>query len=185
MIAPETTRLPDRHSWLRVADETWDDPLDPTFAKYHGGRWNPPNSYATLYLNEDIDTARAQIHQMLAGSPIRADDLDHGYVLIAATLPSRQDVADGATDVGITALGLPDTYPVDSAGELIAREICQPIGAAVEELGLRGVRSRSAATPDGTGREVAWFPARASSRATPVGDPIPFSEWWWTARDVH
>lgn len=178
MIIPDTTRLPNRHSWLRVADQTWDDPLDPTFAKRRGGRWNPPNSYATLYLNEDIDTARAQIHQMLAGSPIRPDDLDRGYVLIAATLPARQEVADGTTDTGLSALGLPDTYPLDSSGHVIPHEVCQPIGATVEELGLRGVRSRSAATPDGTGRELAWFPARASSQATPVSDPIPFSEWW-------
>jgi hypothetical protein len=178
VIAPETMRPPDGHTWLRVADRAWDNPLDPTFARSRGGRWNPPNSYATLYLNEDIDTARAQIRQMLAGSPIRPDDLDHGYVLIAATLPSRQEVADGATDVGLGALGLPDTYPVDFTGQVIPHEICQPIGAAVAGLGLRGVRSRSAATPDGTGRELAWFPARTSSRATPVGDPTPFSQWW-------
>jgi hypothetical protein len=178
VIALRTTRLPDRHSWLRVADQTWDDPLDPTFARYHGGRWNPPNSYATLYLNEDMDTARAQIHQMLAGSPVRPDDLDQGYLLIAATLPLRQGVADGATDVGLRSLGLPETYPLDSARHVIPHVVCQPIGAAVEELGFRGVRSRSAATPGGTGRELAWFPARASSRATPVGDPIPFREWW-------
>jgi hypothetical protein len=178
VIEPETTTLRDEHPWLRVANETWADPLDPTYAQIHGGRWNPPNSYATLYLNEDTDTARAQIRLMLDGSPVRPEDLDRGYVLVATTLPSRQEVADGVTGVGLGTLGLPDTFPLTSSGNAIAHGVCQPIGSDVKGLGLRGVHARSAATRDGSGRELAWFPARRSSRATPVGAPIPFNEWW-------
>ncbi len=178
MIDPVVARVLDGHRWLRVADETWDDPLDPSFAQSHGGRWNPANSHATLYLNEDIDTARAQIHSMLAGSPVRAEDLDEGYVLVTATLPSPQDAADGITNAGLQSLGLPETYPSDKFDDVISHDVCQPIGADVEALGLRGVHARSAATPKGSGRELAWFPARSSSKATPVGEPIPFSEWW-------
>ncbi|MCL1600104.1 MAG: RES family NAD+ phosphorylase [Actinomycetia bacterium] len=178
MIKPETTKLRDAYPWLRVADETWEDPLDPTYAQIHGGRWNPPSSYAALYLNEDIDTARAQIRQMLSGSPVRPEDLDRGYVLVTATIPSRQEVADGITRVGLGSLGLPNTYPLTSSGHSIPHEVCQPIGSDVMQLGLRGVHARSAATRDGSGRELAWFPARRSSRAAPVGAPIPFDEWW-------
>lgn len=180
MTEPVSTRLPDGHLWLRVADQTWNDPLDPTFAQRHGGRWNPPRSYATLYLNEDVETARAQIHQMLEGSPVRPEDIDQGYVLITAILPTRQEVADGATDEGIGALGLPRTYPLDRSGHVVAHDVCQPIGEDIKEHGLRGIHARSAAIPDGSGRELAWFPARPSSRAKPIGDPIPFGEWWQT-----
>jgi hypothetical protein len=175
---PVSTLLPDGHLWLRVADQTWNDPLDPTFAQRHGGRWNPPRSYATLYLNEDVETARAQIHQMLEGSPVPSEDIDQGYVLITATLPTRQEVADGVTDAGIGALGLPRTYPLSASGHIVAHDVCQPIGEDIKERGLRGIHARSAATPDGSGRELAWFPARPSSRAKPTGDPIPFGEWW-------
>ena len=178
MIAPVPRRLPNTKRWYRVADEGWDNPLDPGYAERFGGRWNPPNSFPTLYLNEDVETARAQIYRLLAGSPVRPEDLDPPYVLVAATLPSRQVVADAVTDVGLEALGLPSTYPVDADGATIPHAQCQPIGAEVKDEGLRGVHARSAATSDGTGRELAWFPARTSSRATPVGGPIPFTIWW-------
>jgi hypothetical protein len=177
VIAPISRRLPNTKRWYRVADEKWEDPLDPGFAQRYGGRWNPPNSYPTLYLNEDADTARAQIWRMLEGSPVRPEDLDPPYVLVTATLPSRQAVADAVTDVGLDALGLPDTYPIDSTGATVPRTTCHPIGSAVKSEGLRGVHTRSAATPNGTGRELAWFPARASSKATAVGDALPFSMW--------
>jgi hypothetical protein len=179
VIEPVPRRLPNAKRWLRVADEAWDDPLDPTFAQRFGGRWNPPNSYPTLYLNEDVNTARAQIRQMLAGSPVHPEDLDPPYVLISATLPSRQVVADAVTHVGLDAIGLPATYPRDNSGTTIPHSTCQPIGAGVKSEGLRGIHSRSAATPDGSGRELAWFPARTTSKATPVGDPLPFSRWWY------
>ena len=180
MIAPVPRRLPNAKRWFRVADEKWDDPLDPGFAQRYGGRWNPPGSYPVLYLNEDVHTARAQIRQMLQDMPVHPEDLDPPYVLVTATLPSRQIVSDAVTDVGLDALGLPATYPVDEAGDTISHTVCQPIGAAIKEEGLRGVHTRSAATPEGTGRELAWFPARTSSKATSISDPLSFSEWWYS-----
>ncbi len=163
-----------------MADEKWEDPLDPAFAGRSGGRWNPPGSFPTLYLNEDVGTARAQIHKMLEGSPVRPEDLDPPYVLVAATLPSRQIVADAVTNQGLDALDLPSSYPMDASGHRVARATCQPIGSVVKAVGLRGVHARSAATPDGTGRELAWFPARSTSKATPIGDPLPFITWWYS-----
>lgn len=116
---------------------------------------------------------------MLEGSPVRPEDLEDTFVLVAATLPSHQDVADASTDHGLDALGLPPTYPVDAAGTEVPHSECQPIGSDVKDLGLRGVYAKSAATHDGSGRELAWFPARRSSRATAVGDPIDFDQWWY------
>lgn len=177
-MRPLTTRLTDGQPWLRVADPYWEDALDPSFAAETGGRWNPPGSFPTLYLNQDLHTARAQIIMLLQGSPIEPDDLDPGFDLVAATLPRAQTVADLRDDAGLDAVGLPATYPRYANGRPVRHEACQPVGAEVRAQGLRGVFARSAATPDGSGRELAWFPARNSSTATPVSKR-PFADWWF------
>ncbi len=178
MIDPLPERLVDGRSWFRVADEHWDDPLDTSFARHHGGRWNPPDSFPTLYLNEDVDTARSQIARMVSGWPVDPEDLDAPFVLVTVTLPRNQIVADAVTDAGLERLGLPVTYPVDSTGSGIPQSVCRPIGAAVKLSGLRGVHARSAANRDGSGRELAWFPARASSKAQRAAPDRPFADWW-------
>lgn len=177
-MKPKVEALPDGHVWLRVADSSWDDPLDPSYARAHGGRWNPPTSYLTLYLNEDLATARARIHALLQGSPVRPDDLDRGFDLVSATLPRSQNVADAVSEEGLKALGLPETYPRYRNGVPVKHEVCQPIGEEVEQAGLRGVHARSAVTNDGSDRELAWFPARATSRATLV-ERVPYRDWWF------
>ena len=179
-MTPETLGLPDGRIWLRVAGATWTDPLDPSYAKAHGGRWNPPGSCDALYLNGDVLTARAQIRRMLQGSPVMEDDLDDSapFVLVPATIPTLQRVADAASEAGLAALGLPVTYPKKRSGRAVPRVDCQLVGRAVRNGGLRGVWCRSAATPDGIGRELAWFPARPSSRAQAVGKaPLPYGAW--------
>jgi hypothetical protein len=178
VIEPIATRLRDGRQWLRVTDEDWADPLDLSYAEGSGGRWNPPRSFPVLYLNADVATARAQIHQKLEGQPVDPEDLDAPYVLIAVALPSRQRVADAVSEEGLVALDLPPTYPMGDDGQPIPRAACQPTGSAVERTGLRGLTARSAATRDGFGRELAWFPARPSSRARRVGESIPFALWW-------
>jgi len=177
VIDPLPEGLIDGRSWFRVADEHWDDPLDPSFAQQHGGPWNPPDSFPTLYLNEDIATARAQISRMLAGWPADSEDLDAPFVLVTVALPRNQTVADAVTDEGLERLGLPTTYPIDAAGSEVPHRACRPIGAAVKLSGLRGAHARSAATADGSGRELAWFPARRSSRARRVAPDRPFDDW--------
>lgn len=180
---PVAETLPDGHRWLRVADSSWSDPLDPAHARDRGGRWNPPGSFPTLYLNEDLATARAQITALLEDTPVEPDDLDAGFDLAVATLPRGQVVADAVTDRGLNRLGLPDSYPRHANGRPVRHETCQPVGAAVFASGLRGVHARSAAIEDGSGRELAWFPARESSRATLV-ERLAFRDWWYRRPDV-
>lgn len=175
---PKVETLADGHHWLRVADSAWEDPLDPSYAESHGGRWNPPRSYPTLYLNEDLVTARAQMVALLEGSPVTPDDIDGGFDLVVATLPRSQDVADAVSDDGLDALGLPTTYPRYRNGLPVRHDACQPVGEKVKEAGLRGVHARSAPIGDGSGRELAWFPARASSRATML-ERLPYRDWWY------
>jgi hypothetical protein len=172
-------RLPDRRTWLRVANPEWSDPLDPSYAKKRGGRWNPPRSFPALYLNGDVVTARLQLERLLDGSPVRVDDLDdHAYVLIAAMLPRTQVCADAVSAAGLRGLSLPESYPRDPDGRRVDHGTCQFVGAQVRAAGIRGVWCRSACTDGGTGRELAWFPATRRSRARPAWDrPLPLGRW--------
>ena len=93
-MRPRAVRLPGGRLWLRVADPAWEDPLDPRYAGRDGGRWNPPNSLPTLYLNGDVYTAQLQLERLLDGEPIHVEDLrDDAYLLVAAMLPGDQDAA--------------------------------------------------------------------------------------------
>ena len=177
-MRPVTTQLTDGHEWLRVADPDWEDPPDPDYAARAGGRWNPPASFPTLYLNEDLHTARAQILKLFEGAPIEPDDLDPGFDLVATTVPRSQTVADLRAAAGLEAVGLPAAYPRYANGRPVQHDACQPVGSEVHSQGLRGVLARSAATSDGSGRELAWFPARASSTAKLV-ERRRFADWWF------
>lgn len=174
-----TEPLADGHRWLRIADRAWRDPLDPTFAAARGGRWTPPGGQPTLYVNEDLRTARANVRRLAAGYSIQPEDFDdeRGPVLATALLPDGQEVVDALTGDGLAALGLPRSYPVDGAGDEVPHEVCRPIGAAVAAAGHAGVRCRSAAHPDGTGRELAWFPRGA--HATAPERPRTFGDWYY------
>jgi RES domain len=172
-------RLPDRWTWWRIADAAWSDPLDPSYAAKYGGRWNPPDSFPTLYLNEDQVTARLNLRAFIARWPYEPEDLrpDNGPVLVGAILPRAQDVCDIHTPAGVRGAGLPPTYPHDGRGNPVPHSQCQPIGARARKLGLRGVRSRSAQSKDGAGRDLAWFPATRRSRAILMAR-LPFGDWY-------
>lgn len=175
-----TEIVPDGHRWWRVARHDWADPLDPTFARDHGGRWNPPGSFPALYFNEDQVTARLNLRVFIAGWPYEAEDLrdDTGPLLVATLLPRRQRVADVHTPAGVRAVGLPASYPLDDRGHLVAHEQCQHIGVIAKSQGLRGIRCRSAPAPMGAGRELAWFPATTRSRARLI-ETLQFTDWFW------
>lgn len=179
MSRPRTVTLPDRRTWLRVADPLWTDPLDPSFAAATGGRWNPPGSFPVLYLNADVGTARLQIDRIVADQPFTADDLDDdAYLLVAATLPRGQTCAEAVSRAGLKSVGLPPSYPLNAAGALVERGVCQPVGTEVHAAGLRGVWCVSALWPTHGGRELAWFPATTRSRARPVWEVgQPLGQW--------
>ena len=171
--------LPERHVWWRVADPGWTNPLDASFAARRGGRWNPPDSFPVLYLNEDRATARLNLLAFIADWPYEPEDLrdDTGPTLVGCALPSRQVVCDAHTAPGLRAAGLPATYPLDEAGGIVPHARCQPIGAQARAARLRGVRARSARSLAGAGRELAWFPAGVRSVARRVAT-LAFSAWY-------
>ena len=172
--------VPDSHIWWRIAEPTWNNPLNPDFAKVQGGRWNPPNSFRTLYLNGDKITARCNLKAFIAPKPYEPEDLrdDTGPVLIGCRLPRNQVVCDVHTADGVRAAGLPDTYPFDVDGESIPHKNCQEIGMQVKSEGRRGVHARSAQSSNFENLELAWFPALSRSAARPV-EKLSFAEWYW------
>lgn len=171
-----TALLPDGHVWLRITRPHYADPFDPTFAQWHGARWNPPDSWPTLYLNEDLATVHAQVRHLFAGRGIEPDDLDDDAPirLAAATLPSRQRVVDVVTADGVAAVGFPEQYPLDAQGRAVRHEVTQTIGVEAHAAGHRGVWCRSAA---GSGHELAWFPAARSSARPAWPAPLGFGAW--------
>ncbi|HSL57783.1 MAG TPA: RES family NAD+ phosphorylase [Acidimicrobiales bacterium] len=172
--------LADGHRWYRICESGADDPLDDTRAAAGGGRWNPPGSWPTVHLNDDVVTARLNLDRFIAGWPYEPEDLDdaHGPHLAVATLPRGQTVADAHTPAGLAALRLPATYPVGATGAMVGHERCQRIGGRAHDAGLRGVHCRSVLAPRGASTELAWFPAAASSRARLL-DRLAFTEWFW------
>jgi hypothetical protein len=180
MLRPVRELLPNGHIWWRIADRQWRDPLDPDFAATIGGRWNPANSFRTLYLNEDQVTARLNLRNFISRWPFEPEDLrtDTGPLLVGANLPGNQTVCDVHTRLGVAKVGLHQNYPFDLNGDLVSHEVCQPIGAAVHTENLRGIRARSAQSRDGVARELAWFPASLRSRARAT-TTLSFERWYW------
>ena len=172
----------DAHIWRCIADPAWTDPLDPSHAGKLGGRWNPPDSFPVLYLNEDMMTAHMSLRAFIAEWPYEPEDLrdDTGPILLGCVLPRRQVVCDAHSQDGLRALGLPETYPLEAEGTLVPHARCQPIGVRVKAARLRGVRARSAQSRDPSKRELAWFPASVRSVARRVRT-LAFAEWYWSS----
>jgi hypothetical protein len=179
-VSLRTERLPDAHTWWRIADRAWRNPLDPSYAEQRGGRWNSPGSHPTLYLNEDHVTSRLNLRAFIAHWPYEPEDLrsDTGPILIGTTLPRRQSACDVHTLLGVAKAGLHANYPFDLNGKLVPHAPCQAIGARAKSAGLRGVRARSAQSRDGAGRELAWFPATTRSVARRI-KTLMFEDWFW------
>ncbi len=168
--------LPEGHVWLRLTQPHYRDAFDMSYARERGGRWNPPRSWPTLYLNDDMATVHAQVRHLFAGSGIDPDDLDDTapIELAAATLPQRQRVADVVSDSGVASVGLPATYPRDDVGVIDDHALTQNISGRVHNAGLRGVWCRSATL---TGNELAWFPAGRAVARPSWSRPLPYASW--------
>lgn len=166
-------------AYNRLAEPAWENPLDISVSQAHGGRWNAPGSYGALYLNRTVAMARAQVAHKLAGQPYGVEDLDgrEQHDLVGVHVPD-DDYLDCLTDLGLRAVGLPESYPHRPDGGAVSWEECQPVAAAAREDGLPGVACRSAvehAPPDG--EELAVFD-RATAEVTVVARR-PFADWYF------
>jgi RES domain-containing protein len=164
--------------YFRVADPSWEDPLEGEHSKAHGGRWNIPGSFPVVYLNGSYSVARANVRRKFAGLPYGPEDLDPAAapVLVGAEVP-EDDFVDVVTDEGCMAVGLPDSYPRRPDGEPIGWRQCQPIGQRAWDEGLPGIACRSAAP--GAARddeELAWFQRSRALRRLGI---TKFDDWFW------
>jgi RES domain-containing protein len=138
-------------------------PLSGEGARIQGGRWNPPESFPTLYLAGSRDVMVAEFRRLAVRtgrSP--ADFLPRELYRIDVTLGGLLDLTDPAA---ATAVGL--SLESVRSDNLSA---CQAVGLAAHYLGLEGVHAASA-TGEGTVVAVFTDRVRSSSRltATPEG----------------
>nr|WP_246345305.1 RES family NAD+ phosphorylase [Conexibacter arvalis] len=164
-----------------MAEPGWADPLDTSWSRRAGGRWNARGSYGVLYLNGSDELARLQVAHKLAGQPFGVEDLDPSeqHDLVRVDVADRE-ARDCVTADGLAAVGLPASYPRDHAGDLVGHERCQPLGADARDDGLAGVLCRSAAGRGRHDHELALFDSAID--AVTQGERLPFDRWYWGAR---
>lgn len=167
-------------AYNRLAEPTWTDPLDTSYSKARGGRWNPPGAFGALYLNRDLRVARLRVEHALAGQPYGVDDLDEAeqHDLVDLRVPV-QGWLDCLSDGGVIAVGLPVSYPRHPDGTAVGHPECQPIGGAAFDEGLPGVACRSAARGATTADEELAVFSRPSGRKVTMTGRRPFAEWFW------
>jgi RES domain-containing protein len=166
-------------AYNRLAEPAWLDPLDISYSRSDGGRWNAPGSYGTLYLNASVGTARAQVQHKLAGLPYGIEDLDESeqHDLVEVVVP-EDDYLDCVTDSGLDAVALPITYPRHPDGSPVTHPECWPIGAAARAASLPGVACRSAATSaPAEDEELAVFDTHAGGVV--MTGRVQFGDWWY------
>lgn len=119
-------------------------------ARTVGGRWNPPGSFATLYLALSVDVAAAELRRLAARAGREVDDFMPRHLLeYEIEVGALLDLSHGSA---IEAVGL-------SQEQLHADDAtpCQQVGEAAHHLGREGVLAPSAA---GEGNVLALFVER-------------------------
>lgn len=118
------------------------NPLSGAGARSLGGRWNPPESFATLYMAVERDTAVAEFLRMAARSRRNPEDFLprrlYRYDVQLAGLVDLRD-AQARETIKLTDDDLANDDPA----------ACQAVGAAAQYLGREGILAPSA-TGQGT-----------------------------------
>jgi hypothetical protein len=169
-------------SYNRLAEPSWSDPLDTSYSRLSGGRWNTAESFGVLYLNRDVRMARLQVQHKLSGQPYGVEDLDESeqHDLVDVEVAERNWL-DCVTAAGLESVGLPVTYPRHRNGRPVRRADCQPVGQAAFDEGRPGIACRSAATgASRTDEELGVFDRDVETSVQMTGRH-PFAEWFWGA----
>lgn len=162
---------------FRVCDPTWKDPLDTSFAKRYGGRWNPTGSFGVLYLCTTIVVAAGNARRAYEGEIATLFDLlpeQRPDLQLTRVAPLR--VLDAVTGAGLRSLHLPPTYPVG-----VHWDRCQEIGRHAHRAGENGIACRSADATERTnivveGEELVVFD-RAMPAVTRL-ERLAFAQWY-------
>ncbi len=161
-------------AYYRACDPANASPMDTTFSKQRGGRWNPPGRFGLLYLNATIRVAAANARKHFENEMHTLFDLRPPYrpVLYEITVRSS-DFVDCLTESGLYQVGLSPDYPRNTTW-MRTREV----GRRAHNSGEHGIASRSAAELDrDLGEELAIFDDRIT-QLTKVGKRSPFARWY-------
>ncbi len=142
--------------YYRVVDPSYTNPLDTSYAKAAGRRWNPPGEFGALYLCATFAVAAANARYQFVGRAIKLFDLlpNARPELVTVDVP-RLDVVDVVTAAGVQTVGLPPNYPYG-----VPWPPCQAIArdAFVDSVAGVAARSNAEATPTSwIGEELAVF----------------------------
>jgi hypothetical protein len=166
----------------RLTEPSWADPLDTSYSRQRGGRWNPPGRFGVLYLNRDLRVARLQVQHKLQGHPYGVEDLDESeqHDLVSVEVADRHWL-DCVTVAGLEAVGLPASYPRRANGRAVRHVDCQPIGRAAFDDGRPGIACRSGATGAFLADEELAVFDRGSDTGVRMTGRQPFADWFWGA----
>lgn len=163
-------------TYFRVFKSDWSDPLDTSFSKMLGGRWNPPGTFGVLSLNRSIIVAAANARAQHLGRAIGFFDLrpERRPSLLQVHVPECV-VLDVASEAGLSAVRLPASFPWN-----VPHSRCQPIGLRAYHAGrFRAIASRSAAEcapQEWLGEELSWFESSPALREN--GARRTFAQWY-------
>ena len=143
--------------YYRICDPAWKHPLDTSYARRAGGRWNPPDQFGALYLNATAEVAAANARRNFGGEIATLYDLQPAQRpnLVVARV-SESCFVDVVTPEGLRSLRLPASYPID-----VTHKKCQAIAKrAYDASKFDGMACRSNADATKTsflGEELAVF----------------------------
>jgi len=156
--------VPYRGEAFRHLARRW-HPLSGGGARIQGGRWNPPESFATLYLALQRPTAAAEFHRMAARIGRSPEDF------VPRRLYRYRLDLQAVLDLTAERAQLPQALAeLDlQASDLKAT---QAVGEAAEHLGREAIKAPSAT---GTGDVLAVFIDRLLPDS--AVEPLDFETW--------
>jgi hypothetical protein len=163
-------------TYFRVYKPDWTDPLDSSFSKRIGGRWNAPGAFGVLSLNATVTVAATNARSQHRGRAIKLFDLrpERRPSLLQVSVP-KSSVLDAVTERGVRDARLPDHFPWN-----FSHERGRTVGLRAYRSGrLRGIASRSAAEcsrDEWLGEELSWFDT--SPRLRENGPRRAFGQWY-------
>jgi RES domain-containing protein len=164
-------------AYYRVCGPDWEDPSDTTYSKMCGGRWNAPGSFGVLYLNENLEGARANARRFIAdqfGPSVLPEDIDPAYLPDATTFAvTATGFVDAVSVAGRAALGLATTYATKAG-----YDSCRRAGTRAYAADEDGIATTSAVQQQS--EELAVFD-RAVVRIVRSGRRRRFRDWWTAA----
>jgi RES domain len=147
-------------------------PLDGSYARDNGGRWNPPGSFSALYTSCSVQAAIAFLREHYRDEALQPWEQPEDKQRDLYTLHVEQDyLVDAVAPEGLAGLGLPTGYPRG-----ISHKTTQPIGQRLYDEHHPGIWCKCA--PDPHVQEVVLFLDHAAPIRVGSQPPRRLREWF-------